>query len=93
MKLDGADHIISLIVNKVRAGKGAFGYNVATGEYEDLIVAGVIDPTKVVRVALQNAASVASLMLTTEALIADKPSSDNETAGPSMHGGMGGMGM
>jgi chaperonin GroEL len=83
----------SLVVNKVRQGKGAIGYNVATGEYEDLVVAGVIDPTKVVRVALQNAASVAALMLTTEALIADKASSDNDTAGPSMHGGMGGMGM
>jgi chaperonin GroEL len=83
----------SLVVNKVREGKGAYGYNVATGVYEDLVLAGVVDPTKVVRVALQNAASVASLMLTTEALIAEKPKSDNETAGPSMYGGMGGMGM
>ena len=55
-------------------GKGAFGFNAATGEYEDLVEAGVIDPTKVVRVALQNAASVAGLMLTTEALIAERPS-------------------
>jgi chaperonin GroEL len=61
-----------VVVNRVREGTGAFGYNVATGAYEDLIEAGVIDPTKVVRVALQNAASVASLMLTTEALIATR---------------------
>ena len=58
----------AVVVNKVREGKGAFGYNAASGQYEDLVLAGVIDPTKVVRVALQNAASVASLMLTTEAL-------------------------
>jgi chaperonin GroEL len=63
----------SIVVEKVKAGKGAFGFNAATEEYEDLIKAGVVDPTKVVRCALQNAASVASLMLTTEALIADKP--------------------
>ena len=78
-------------MNKVREGKGAFGYNVATNTYEDLVHAGVIDPTKVVRAALQNAASVAGLMLTTEALIAEKPK--KETAGPAMPpgGGMGGM--
>ena len=63
----------SLVVNKVREGKGAFGFNAATGKYEDLIEAGVIDPTKVARFALQNAASVASLMLTTEAMLAEKP--------------------
>jgi chaperonin GroEL len=61
------------VVHKVREAKGAFGYNAATGVYEDLVKAGVIDPAKVVRVALQNAASVASLMLTTEALIAELP--------------------
>jgi chaperonin GroEL len=60
----------AITVNKVREGTGGFGYNAATDRYEDLIKAGVIDPTKVVRVALQNAASVASLMLTTEAVIA-----------------------
>jgi chaperonin GroEL len=59
------------VVGKVREGKDGYGYNAATDRYEDLIAAGVIDPTKVVRVALQNAASVASLMLTTEALIAE----------------------
>ena len=63
-----------MIANRVRQGKGAYGYNVASGEYEDLVEAGIIDPTKVVRVALQNAASVASLMLTTEALIAERTS-------------------
>jgi chaperonin GroEL len=63
----------AVVVAKVREGKGAFGYNAASGVYEDLVAAGVIDPTKVVRVALQNAASVAALMLTTEALIAELP--------------------
>ena len=63
----------SIVVEKVKNGKGAFGFNAATEEYEDLVKAGVIDPTKVVRAALQNAASVASLMLTTEALIAERP--------------------
>ncbi|MDB4952609.1 MAG: chaperonin GroEL [Myxococcales bacterium] len=66
----------AVVVNAVALGTGAFGYNAATGVYEDLVKAGVIDPTKVVRVALQNAASVASLMLTTEALIAELPKSD-----------------
>jgi chaperonin GroEL len=63
----------SIVVEKVKNGKGGFGFNAATEEYEDLVKAGVIDPTKVVRAALQNASSVASLMLTTEALIAEKP--------------------
>jgi chaperonin GroEL len=70
----------AIVVNKVREGKGAFGYNAASGEYEDLVKAGVIDPTKVVRVALQNAASVASLMLTTEALIAELPKGERPPA-------------
>jgi chaperonin GroEL len=86
----------SIIVEKVKNGKGAFGWNAATGEYEDLIDAGVIDPTKVVRTALQNAASVAGLLLTTEALIAEKPKKE-EKGGGGGHGhdhggGMGGMG-
>jgi chaperonin GroEL len=63
----------SIVVEKVKNGKGAFGFNAATEVYEDLIEAGVIDPTKVVRSALQNAASVAGLLLTTEAMIAEKP--------------------
>jgi chaperonin GroEL len=63
----------SIVVNKVREGKGNYGYNAATGEYGDLMEQGVIDPVKVVRTALENAASVAGLMLTTEALIAERP--------------------
>jgi chaperonin GroEL len=70
----------SIVVQKVKQGRGAFGFNAATEEYEDLAEAGVIDPTKVVRVALQNAASVASLLLTTEAIVVEKPS---EKAGAS----------
>jgi chaperonin GroEL len=63
----------SVVVQKVKEGKGTFGFNAATGTYGDLLAEGVIDPVKVVRTALQNAASVASLMLTTDALIADVP--------------------
>jgi chaperonin GroEL len=77
----------SIVVDKVKNGKGAFGFNAATEKYEDLVQAGVIDPTKVVRYALQNAASVASLMLTTEAMVADKP---EKKRGGGMPGGMGG---
>jgi chaperonin GroEL len=80
----------AVVVSKVLEGKGAFGYNAASDRYEDLALAGVIDPTKVVRVALQNAASVASLMLTTQALIAEHSSGDDEADGPGLHGGMGG---
>jgi chaperonin GroEL len=80
----------AIVLDKVRNGKGAFGYNAASEEYEDLLKAGIIDPTKVVRTALQNAASVASLLLTTEAMIAEKP---DDRPAPSMPpGGMGGMG-
>jgi chaperonin GroEL len=70
----------SIVVNKVREGKGSFGYNAATDKYEDLLEAGVIDPTKVVRTALQNASSVAGLMLTTEALVAEKPKDEEKPA-------------
>jgi chaperonin GroEL len=88
----------AVVVNRVREGKGAFGYNVASNKYEDLVLAGVIDPTKVVRVALQNAASVAALMLTTEVLIAERPKGDKGDKGgndsPGASGSdMGGMGM
>ena len=79
----------SIVVEKVRAGKDGFGFNAATGEYEDLIKAGVIDPKKVTRTALQNAASVASLLLTTECAIAEKPEPKKDA--PAMPGGMGGM--
>lgn len=81
--LDGA-----IILDKVRNGKAGFGFNAYSEEYEDLIKAGVIDPVKVVRSALENAASVSSLMLTTEAMIADAPKKD----APPMPGGGGGMG-
>ena len=68
----------SVVVEKVREGKGAFGFNAAAGKYEDLYAAGVIDPKKVTRVALQNAASVASLLLTTECAVADKVEEKDE---------------
>jgi len=82
----------SIVVDKVKSGKGAFGFNAATEEYEDLVKAGVIDPTKVVRAALQNAASVASLMLTTEALVAEKPKKKSAGGAGAGAGGAGGMG-
>jgi chaperonin GroEL len=76
----------SIVVNKVSEGTGAFGFNAATGQYEDLFKAGVIDPTKVSRFALQNASSVASLMLTTEAMVAERPKDKEESAGAGGHG-------
>jgi len=80
----------SVVVNKVLEGKGNNGYNAATGEYGDLVEMGVLDPTKVTRYALQNAASVAGLILTTDAMVAELPK-DESHAGHG-HGGMGGMG-
>jgi chaperonin GroEL len=82
----------SIVVNEVRNGKGAFGFNAATEEYTDLVKDGVIDPTKVVRSALQNAASVAGLMLTTEALVAEVPK-EEPAGGGHGHGAPGGGGM
>ena len=79
-----------MVLNKVAEGKGNYGYNAATGDYGDLVSMGIIDPTKVVRYALQNAASVAGLLLTTEAMIAEAPKKD---AGPPMPGGGMDMGM
>jgi chaperonin GroEL len=78
----------SVVVNKIVEGKGNFGFNAQTGEYGDLVEMGVVDPTKVTRFALQNASSVASLMLTTDAMVAELPKDDK----PSMPGGGGGMG-
>ena len=78
----------SIICHKVANGRGAYGFNAASDEFEDLVKAGVIDPTKVVRTALQNAASVSSLLLTTEAMIADKPEDEGAAAGSA---GMPGM--
>ena len=82
----------AVVVDEVCKGVGSFGYDVAKGQYLDLVVAGVIDPTQVVRVALQSAASVASLMLTTEAIIAERPRRDRDASSPAT-GGMGGMGI
>ena len=73
----GADGAV--VLEKIKNGKGAYGFNAATEEFEDLIKAGIVDPTKVVRCALQNAASVAGLLITTEAVIADKPEKKKET--------------
>ena len=69
------------MLNNVVAGKGNYGYNAATGEYGDMVAFGIIDPTKVTRLALQNAASVAGLMLTTEAMVAEKPKEEKPAAG------------
>jgi len=81
----------AIVVQAVKKGKQNYGYNVATGEYVDMIAAGIIDPAKVTRSALQNAASIASLLLTTECMVADLPAKD-APAMPDMGGGMGGMG-
>jgi chaperonin GroEL len=84
----------SVVLNKVAEGKESFGYNAATGEYGDMIDFGIIDPTKVTRLALQNSASVAGLLLTTEAMIAEAPAKDGPgyPGGTPMDGG-GGMGV
>ncbi len=81
----------AVIVARVATETGSFGFNAATGEFEDLVKAGVIDPAKVTRAALQNAASIAGLLLTTEALIADKPEPAGAMSGGGGMGGMGGM--
>ncbi|MGI9305257.1 MAG: chaperonin GroEL [Gammaproteobacteria bacterium] len=81
----------SVFLNKVEDGKGAFGYNAATGEFGDMIKMGILDPTKVVRSALQNAASVAGLMITTQAMVAEMPKKEEAGPPPGM-GDMGGMG-
>ena len=86
---NNAGHEGSVVVERVKGEKGAFGFNAETGAYEDLTKAGVIDPTKVVRFALQNAASVASLFLTTEAMVAEKPK--KKEPAPPMPDGGGGM--
>ncbi len=81
----------AVVLNRVKEGKGTFGYNAATGEYGDLVEMGILDPTKVTRLALQNAASVAGLLLTTEVMIAESPKEDEHAHG-APGGGMGGMG-
>jgi chaperonin GroEL len=88
---NNAGHEGSIALDKVKHGKGAFGFNAFTEQYEDLLKTGIIDPTKVVRTALLNAASIAGLMLTTEAMVAEKPQEKGSGA-PAMGAGMGGMG-
>ncbi len=81
----------SVVVHKVMEEKGSYGYNAREDKFEDLVAAGIIDPTKVTRLALENAASIASLLLTTECVVADEPEDEKAPAAPPMGGGMGGM--
>ena len=81
----------SVIVNRVKEGSGNFGYNAANGEFGDMIEFGILDPTKVTRTALQNAASIAGLMITTEAMVAELPKKEEPAMPPGGMGGMGGM--
>ena len=90
--VNNAGEDASVVLNEVIKGKGNYGYNAATGEYGDMIEAGILDPTKVTRYALQNAASIAGLLLTTEAMVADAPQDDAGSGGMPDMGGMGGMG-
>ena len=83
----------SVVLNKVKDGEGNFGYNAGSGEYGDMIDMGILDPTKVTRSALQNAASVAGLMITTEAMVAELPKEEPAAPMGGDMGGMGGMGM
>jgi chaperonin GroEL len=90
--VENAGEDAAVILNRVKEGKGAFGYNAATSEFGDLLEEGILDPTKVARLALQNAASVAGLLLTTEVMVAEAPKDEEHShAGPP--GGMGGMDM
>ncbi len=82
----------SVIVQKVREGKGDYGFNARENQYEPMLAAGIIDPTKVTRMALENAASIAGMLLTTECVVSDEPEEDKGGAGAGMPGGMGGMG-
>jgi len=82
----------SVVLSKVEEATGNHGYNAATGEYGDMIEMGILDPTKVTRIALQNAASIAGLMLTTECMVADQPKEAADMASAGAMGGMGGMG-
>ncbi|MBQ2240045.1 MAG: chaperonin GroEL, partial [Alistipes sp.] len=81
----------SVVVNKVKEGTGAFGYNARDDRYEDMLAAGIIDPTKVSRVALENAASIASMFLTTECVLAEKKEDSPLSTIASAGAGMGGM--
>ena len=90
--VENAGEDAAVILNQVRSGKGSYGYNAATGEYGDMLEFGILDPAKVTRLALQNAASVAGLLLTTEVMIAEAPKDEHDHAHPAP-GGMGDMGM
>ena len=81
-----------MVLNNVKQGTGSYGYNAATGEYGDMIAMGILDPTKVTRTALQNAASIDGLMITTEAMVAEAPKKEEAGGGGHGGGGMGGMG-
>ena len=93
--VENAGEDAAVILNQVKAGKGAYGYNAATGEYGDMLDFGILDPAKVTRLALQNAASVSGLLLTTEVMIAEAPKDDHDHMHPAPGGtgGMGDMGM
>jgi chaperonin GroEL len=91
--VENAGEDAAVVLNQVKAGKGAYGYNAATGQYGDMLEAGILDPTKVTRLALQNASSVAGLLLTTEVMIADAPKDEADHAHMPPGGGMGDMGM
>ena len=82
----------SVVLNNVKAGEGNYGYNAATSEYGDMVAMGILDPTKVTRTALQNAASIAGLMITTECMVAESPKKEEAHGGGGHGGGMGGMG-
>jgi chaperonin GroEL len=90
--VENAGEDAAVVLNQVKSGKGAYGYNAATGEYGDMLEFGILDPAKVTRLALQNAASVAGLLLTTEVMIAEAPKDDHDHGHPAP-GGMEGMGM
>ena len=90
--VENAGEDAAVILNQVKAGKGAYGYNAATGEFGDMLEEGILDPTKVTRLALQNAASVAGLLLTTEVMVAEAPKDEEHAHGGMGGGGMGGMG-
>jgi len=91
--VDNAGEDAAVVLNAVKAGKGSYGYNAATGEYGDMLEEGILDPTKVTRLALQNAASVSGLLLTTEVMIAEAPKDEEHSHGGMPPGGMGGMDM
>ena len=91
--VENAGEDAAVILNQVKAGKGAYGYNAATGEFGDMLEEGILDPTKVTRLALQNAASVAGLLLTTEVMVAEAPKDEEHAHGGMGGGGMGGMDM